>query len=101
MTTGRRLAPARESALAPDGLLPPLVREMRGSLNLVRLRPGEGLLLRPAGDLDELLLADDFASVRELLLEALLEEAFNAGLDRRVDLLFVLAVDFVGWRAMI
>ncbi len=74
---------------------------MRGSLSLVRPRPRDGPLRRPAGVLDELLLAGDFAAVRALVLELVLEAALEAGFDRRADLLFVLAVDFVDWRAMI
>jgi hypothetical protein len=97
VTTGRGLALVRESALEPAGVLPPLVSEMRGNLNLARLRAGEGVLLRPEVDLAELLFAEDFPALRELLLE----EVFKTGLDRREGLLFDLAVDFVGWRAMV
>ena len=69
---------------------------MRGNLSLVRLRPGEGALLRPADDLEGLLFAEDLPTLRV----SPLEEAFGADLDRREGLLFDLAVDFVGWRAM-
>jgi hypothetical protein len=74
---------------------------MRGSLSLVKPRPRDDPLPRPADDLDELLLVEDFVLIRALVLEAVPEAVLEAGLELRAVLLFVLAVDFVDWRAMI
>lgn len=92
VTTGRGPAVEREPALEREALLPPLNREILGSLSLAGPRPSEDPLPRPADDLEVLLLAVGFA--------AFLEAGLEAVFDRRAGLLFFFAVDLVDWRAI-
>lgn len=75
-----------------EALLPPLGREILGSLSPAGPRPCDDPLPRPADDLDALLLAVGFA--------AFLEAGLEAVFDRRAGLLFFLAVDLVDWLAI-
>jgi hypothetical protein len=74
---------------------------MRGSLSLVRPRRSEGPLPRTPEDLEGLLRVVDLAVERKSAFDEVFEAVFETGLGLRMDLLFVLAVDFVDCRAMI